>query len=74
VRAHDETYGQTVHARSSWRAEEILWGRKYSNMMENSPLGGVVLDLTRLGETAPAHSAILDPDPDPPRPQLVQSQ
>jgi len=76
VRAHDETYGQTVHARSSWRAAEILWGRKYANMAENAEDGGVVLDLTRLGETTPAYSqAILsEPDPDPPLPQLVQSQ
>jgi inward rectifier potassium channel len=76
VRAHDETYGQTVHARSSWRAEEILRGRRYANMMENAPDGGVVLDLTRLGETTPAYSTSVDsePDPDPPPPQLVQSQ
>jgi hypothetical protein len=43
-------------------------------MMENSPQGGVVLDLTRLGETAPAYADATNPDPDPPKPQLVQSQ
>ena len=76
VRAHDETYGQTVHARASWRAEEILEGRKYANMMENALDGGVVLDLTRLGESVPARSNAVDPEPNPddPHHKLVQSQ
>lgn len=27
----DETFSQTVHARSSYRADEIVWGAKFSN-------------------------------------------
>jgi inward rectifier potassium channel len=28
----DETFSQTVHARSSYRADEVLWGAKFSNV------------------------------------------
>ncbi|HWC16739.1 MAG TPA: ion channel [Terriglobales bacterium] len=28
----DETFSQTVHARSSYRAEEIVWGAKFANV------------------------------------------
>ena len=28
----DETFSQTVHARSSYRAEELVWGAKFANL------------------------------------------
>ena len=30
----DETFSQTVHARSSYRAEEIVWGAEFANIFE----------------------------------------
>jgi len=57
LKAHDESYSQTVHARSSWKAAEIVFGRKYVGMMSTGPDGAVELDLARLGETEAAHPA-----------------
>ncbi|HVH89356.1 MAG TPA: hypothetical protein VM912_21755, partial [Terriglobales bacterium] len=28
----DETFSQTVHARSSYRAEELVWGARFANL------------------------------------------
>jgi inward rectifier potassium channel len=33
----DETFAQTVHARSSYKAEEIVYGKKFANMF--NPVG-----------------------------------
>lgn len=51
VKAHDETYGQTVHSRFSWKAAEIRFGEKFVPMMESGEDGAVEVDVSRLGET-----------------------
>lgn len=32
----DETFFQTVHARSSYRANEVLWGRRFADMFDHA--------------------------------------
>jgi len=51
VRAHDETYGQSVHARASWKASDILFGARFAPMMSPSPDGATEIDLSRLDAT-----------------------
>lgn len=44
----DETFAQTVHARSSYKAEEIVWGARFTNLF-NPPRDGVLsIDISRL--------------------------
>jgi inward rectifier potassium channel len=45
----DETFSQTVHARSSYRADEIVWNAKFANIF-NRPQGSerLAIDVGRL--------------------------
>jgi len=40
--ATDETLSQTVHSRSSYEADEIVWGAKCANMLMRSETEGIV--------------------------------
>jgi len=40
--ATDETLSQTVHSRSSYEADEIVWGAKFANMLMRSETEGIV--------------------------------
>lgn len=48
----DETFSQTVHTRSSYRADEILWGAKFKSVF-NPPRsdGALSVDIRKLHET-----------------------
>jgi len=70
----DETFSQTVHARSSYKADEIVWGARFVNIF-NPPRDGILsIDIGRLDEfdRVPLVSALPAPgDPraeDPGRP------
>ena len=44
----DETFSQTVHARSSYRAEELVWGAKFGNMYVQNEHGQITgVDMER---------------------------
>ena len=58
----DETFAQTVHARSSYKADEIMVGRKFSNMYNPVARDGTIsIDVSRLSDT---EDAPLDGDDD----------
>jgi inward rectifier potassium channel len=38
----DETLSQTVHSRSSYKADEIIWGAKFANMFMRTDREGIV--------------------------------
>ena len=44
----DETFAQTVHARSSYRAEEIIWNRRFRSMFVEEQGGSLSVDISRL--------------------------
>lgn len=45
----DETVSQTVHSRSSYEAQEIVWGAKFANMLLRSETEGIMgMDLDRI--------------------------
>lgn len=47
----DESYSQTVHARSSYRAEEVVWGVRFADMFEHDQKEEVLsVDVGRLSE------------------------
>jgi inward rectifier potassium channel len=60
IKGFDETFGQTVNARYSWRYDELIWGAKFRPTFFVDPGdGGLVLELDRLGdfERVPASTA-----------------
>jgi len=54
IKAFDDTFFQTVHARYSYRYEELSWGARFAPSFEVDEHGHMVLDLARLSELMPA--------------------
>jgi inward rectifier potassium channel len=44
----DETYSQTVHARSSYKSGEVVWGARFRDMFVPSADGRVAIDVRRI--------------------------
>ena len=55
MRGFDETFGQIVYARYSYRFDEIMWGAKFAAAFEVEPSGDLMLWVDRVGLTEPAH-------------------
>ena len=49
----DETFSQTVHTRSSYKADEIRWSSKFSDIYLREREHIVGIDLGRLGDFEP---------------------
>jgi len=50
----DETFSQTVHARSSYKASEIVWGARFSSMFEPADDDGIIrVDIRKLHDIDP---------------------
>jgi len=50
----DETFAQTVHARSSYKADEIVWGARFTNLY-NAPKDGILsIDIGHIDSFEPA--------------------
>jgi inward rectifier potassium channel len=52
--AMDETFSQTVHVRTSYRAEEVVWGARFADMFLRTEEGLVGIDMRRLHDVEPA--------------------
>ena len=50
----DETFSQTVHARTSYRAEEVVWNARFADMFLRTDEGLVGVDLRRLHDLDPS--------------------
>src|SRR6185503_9927831 len=46
----DETFAQTVHTRSSYRAEDIVWNRRFRSIFVQERGGSLSVDNSRLHE------------------------
>jgi inward rectifier potassium channel len=47
----DETFSQTVHTRSSYKFDEVVWGAKFANIYNKpTPGGKVTIDVRRLSQ------------------------
>lgn len=50
----DETFSQAVHARSSYRAEEIVWNARFSSILDLSEQDQrISLDVSRIHDHEP---------------------
>ena len=47
----DETFSQTVHTRSSYRGDEVVWGARFRSMFNpTAPDGSISIDVHRIDE------------------------
>jgi inward rectifier potassium channel len=54
MRGFDETFGQIVYARYSYRHDEILWGARFAAAFDVDNRGDLVLWVDKVGVTEPA--------------------
>lgn len=54
MQAFDDTFSQTVHSRTSYLYDEIVWGGKFSPTFYDDPNGLVTLDITQISDYADA--------------------
>jgi inward rectifier potassium channel len=66
----DETFAQTVHARSSYKADEIVWGARFTNLFQPPKNGVLSIDIGRLHEIERAALPEL-PASSPPGPRRI---
>jgi inward rectifier potassium channel len=50
IRAYEETFAQTVHSRSSYRFNELIFGARFISMVKPSENGTVVVELNKINE------------------------
>lgn len=57
----DDTFAQTVHSRTSYKASEVIWGAKYTPIFVESPNRGVIgMDLSRIHDYEAAELPVLE--------------
>jgi inward rectifier potassium channel len=54
MNGHDESFGQTVHARYSYRYDEIVWGAKFATAFEVEESGDLRIEVDKVSLTMPA--------------------
>jgi inward rectifier potassium channel len=54
IKAFDDTFAQTVHARTSYKPSEIVMGAKFVKIIRIGKDGRSIIDLDRLSELEPA--------------------
>jgi inward rectifier potassium channel len=52
VKAFDDTFSQTVHSRTSYQYDEIVWGAKFTPAFYDDADGLVTLDISKIGDYA----------------------
>ena len=50
INAYEETFAQTVHARTSYLYNEIIFGAKFNTMIKPDERGAVSVKLNRVNE------------------------
>ena len=59
LRGFDDAFSQIVHTRYSYRWDEIEWAARFVQAFEVSEEGYIVLDVRKIGDTAPVQTASL---------------
>jgi inward rectifier potassium channel len=54
LQAFDDTFSQTVHSRTSYMFNEVIWGGKFNPAFYDDPNGLVTLDITKISDFTPA--------------------
>jgi len=65
MKGHDESFGQSVHARYSYRYDEIVWGARFSTAFEVEDNGDLRIEVDKVSLTMPAAL---------PAPPLIQTE
>jgi inward rectifier potassium channel len=52
----DETFSQTVHARHTWFADEVVFGGRFADILQSGPGGKIILDYEHFHTVLPAKS------------------
>jgi inward rectifier potassium channel len=53
-KAFDDTFAQTVHSRSSYKGNEIIWGAKFVPMFHTKENGNFYLEVDKLSQVVKA--------------------
>jgi len=56
----DESFLQNVHVRYVWTADEIAWGMRFADVLQELPDGSFSIDYSRFDEVVPAAPTPLD--------------
>ena len=54
MKGHDESFGQSVHARFSYRYDEIVWGARFATAFEVEDNGDLRIEVDKVSLTMPA--------------------
>jgi inward rectifier potassium channel len=54
MKGHDESFGQSVHARFSYRYDEIVWGARFATAFEIEDNGDLRIEVDKVSLTVPA--------------------
>ncbi len=54
LRAFDDSFSQTVHSRTSYQHDDLVWGARFKPAFDRDEEGRIVLDLSRISEFADA--------------------
>jgi inward rectifier potassium channel len=60
LRAFDDTFAQTVHSRTSYQHDDLVWGARFKPAFDRDEDGRIVLDLSRINEFANVDLPILN--------------
>jgi inward rectifier potassium channel len=52
LRAFDDSFSQTVHSRTSYQHDDLVWGARFKPAFDRDEEGRIVLDLSRINEFA----------------------
>lgn len=58
IKAWDDTFSQTVHARYSYRCDEFLWNHRFAPTFHVTDDGTLVLDVDKVSEVTPIAASI----------------
>ncbi len=50
LKAFDDTFSQTVHSRTSYQYEEIIWDAKFKPVIETDDNGILILDMSKIND------------------------
>jgi inward rectifier potassium channel len=58
LKAFDDTFAQTVHSRTSYQHQHLVWGARFKPAFDRDSDGRIVLDLSRIGEYTEAELTV----------------
>ncbi len=63
MKAFDESFGQVVNSRFSYRYDDMVWGAKFVQAFEVEPDGDLRLEVDRVGDftAASLHPEVASP-------------